>query len=218
MHPERTNQRLVIRTLGRTDYLPTWQAMRVYTQSRTEHSADELWLTEHAPVYTLGLNRKEVRPPSRSDIPLIEVDRGGKITYHGPGQAVIYVLIDLKRRGISVRSLVSAMENAIIALLADSGIHAEARTDAPGVYVHSAKIASLGLRLKNQRSYHGLALNIDMDLAPFLAIDPCGYRGLQVTQVRDLVIGLTPETAAQKLLDKLTSQLGYTDCLTENTL
>lgn len=212
MQHERMNRPLVIRTLGRTDYLATWQAMQAYTQSRTEYSNDEFWLTEHAPVYTLGLNRKAVRPPSRDDIPLIEVDRGGKITYHGPGQVVIYVLLDLKRRGLTVRSLVSAMEDSIIALLAEHGVTAVAQADAPGVYVNGAKIASLGLRLKNQRSYHGLALNIDMDLAPFLAIDPCGYQGLQVTQARDLGICLAPEAAAQKLLDKLTLQLGYTDC------
>ncbi|WP_230348587.1 lipoyl(octanoyl) transferase LipB [Methylobacillus methanolivorans] len=212
------NQPLIIRTLGRTDYLATWQAMQAYTLSRTLDSADELWLTEHAPVYTLGLNRKAVRPPSRNDIPLIEVDRGGKITYHGPGQVVLYLLIDLKRRAISVRSLVSAMENAIIDLLAEYQIQAEAQADAPGVYVQGAKIASLGLRLKNQRSYHGLALNIDMDLAPFLAIDPCGYQGLQVTQAKDLGLTLSPNIAAQKLLENLTRQLGYTDCLHETTL
>ena len=212
------NQPLIIRTLGRTDYLATWQAMQAYTLSRTLDSADELWVTEHAAVYTLGLNRKAARPPSRDDIPLIEVDRGGKITYHGPGQVVIYLLIDLKRRAISVRSLVSAMENAIIDLLAEYQIQAEAQADAPGVYVQGAKIASLGLRLKNQRSYHGLALNIDMDLAPFLAIDPCGYQGLQVTQAKDLGLTLSPNIAAQKLLENLTRQLGYTDCLHETTL
>lgn len=192
--------------------------MQAYTLSRTLDSADELWVTEHAAVYTLGLNRKAARPPSRDDIPLIEVDRGGKITYHGPGQVVIYLLIDLKRRAISVRSLVSAMENAIIDLLAEYQIQAEAQADAPGVYVQGAKIASLGLRLKNQRSYHGLALNIDMDLAPFLAIDPCGYQGLQVTQAKDLGLTLSPNIAAQKLLENLTRQLGYTDCLHETTL
>ena len=192
--------------------------MQAYTLSRTLDSADELWLTEHAPVYTLGLNRKAVRPPSRNDIPLIEVDRGGKITYHGPGQVVIYLLIDLKRRVISVRSLVSAMENAIIDLLDEYQIQAEAQAEAPGVYVQGAKIASLGMRLKNQRSYHGLALNIDMDLAPFFVIDPCGYQGLQVTQAKDLGLSLSPNIAAQKLLENLTRQLGYTDCLHETTL
>lgn len=218
MHSSSVLPPLVIRTLGHMDYLASWQAMQAYTLSRTEESADELWLTEHAPVYTLGLNRREVRPPSRQDIPLIEVDRGGKITYHGPGQVIIYALIDLQRLGISVRSLVSMMENSIIELLAEYNIPAQARADAPGVYVHDAKIASLGLRLKHQRSYHGLALNIDMDLAPFLAIDPCGYQGLQVTQTRDLGLTLTPENAAQQLLDKLSRQLGYTRTIVRHSL
>lgn len=210
--------KLIIRELGLSDYQATWQAMQAYTSARDDDSADELWLTEHAPIYTLGLNRRDVRTPSRTDIPLLEVDRGGKITYHGPGQVVIYVLVDLKRRGLSVRQLVSTMEHAIISLLAEHGITAEARADAPGVYVDGAKIASLGLRLKQQRSYHGLALNIDMDLAPFLAIDPCGYQGLQVTQTQDLGLTLSPQAAARQLLNNLTEALGYTDSLTEKTL
>ena len=209
---------LTIRALGLTDYISTWQAMQAFTQQRDADTPDELWLTEHPPTYTLGLNRREVRLPSRQDIPLVEVDRGGKITYHGPGQVVIYVLIDLKRRGLTVRSLVSAMENSMIDLLAAHGVAAAARADAPGVYVNGAKIASLGLRLKNQRSYHGLALNIDMDLTPFLAIDPCGYQGLRVTQTHDLGLTLTPETAAQQLLDKLSHQLGYTKTIVRHTL
>ena len=209
---------LTIRALGLTDYISTWQAMQAFTQQRDADTPDELWLTEHPPTYTLGLNRREVRLPGRQDIPLVEVDRGGKITYHGPGQVVVYVLMDLKRRGLTVRSLVSAMENSMIDLLAAHGVAAAARADAPGVYVNGAKIASLGLRLKNQRSYHGLALNIDMDLTPFLAIDPCGYQGLQVTQTRDLGLALTPETAAQQLLDKLSHQLGYTKTIVRHTL
>lgn len=209
---------LTIRALGLTNYIGTWRAMQAFTQQRDADTPDELWLTEHPPIYTLGLNRREVRLPSRQDIPLVEVDRGGKITYHGPGQVVIYVLVDLKRRGLNVRTLVSAMENSIIDLLAEHGIAAVARADAPGVYINNAKIASLGLRLKNQRSYHGLALNIDMDLTPFLAIDPCGYQGLQVTQIRDLGLTLTPETAAQQLLDKLSQQLGYTKTIVRHTL
>ncbi|MCB5188798.1 lipoyl(octanoyl) transferase LipB [Methylobacillus caricis] len=209
---------IIIRHLGRSDYAATWQAMQQFTATRGEQTPDELWLTEHAPVYTLGLNRKHVRSPSRTDIPLILVDRGGKITYHGPGQVVIYLLIDLKRQGISVRQLVSVMENAIIELLAEHGISAIARTDAPGVYVQGAKIASLGLRLKNQCSYHGLALNIDMDIGPFLAIDPCGYQGLQVTQASELGLELPFENAGARLLEKLSRQLGYTDCLQEKNL
>lgn len=179
---------LRIRQLGRTDYETTWHAMQQFTAERDADTADELWLTEHDAVYTLGLNRRDVRLPGRKDIPLVLVDRGGKITYHGPGQIVIYLLIDLERRGLSIRQLVSTMENAIIALLAAYKINAAARADAPGVYVEDEKIAALGLRLKKGCCYHGLSLNIDMDLTPFAAIDPCGYQGLKVTQMRDLGI------------------------------
>jgi len=198
---------VTIRRLGRTDYETTWHAMQSFTQGRDSETPDELWLTEHAPVYTLGLNRRNVRPPTRQDIPLVLVDRGGKITYHAPGQIIVYLLLDLKRRNLSIRQLVSAMENAIISLLADFGIMATARADAPGVYVESHKIASLGLRLKNGRSYHGLAVNVDMDLSPFSAIDPCGYQGLQVTQLRDLGVGLSQNDIADMLLQHLTLQL-----------
>lgn len=198
---------LQIRNLGRSDYETTWRAMQAYTAERTAASADELWLTEHDAVYTLGLNRKDARPPARSDIPLVAVDRGGKITYHGPGQVVVYLLIDLQRKGWNVRQLVSVMENAVIGLLAAHGMHAEARSDAPGVYVDGAKIASLGLRLKNGCCYHGLALNVDMDLAPFNAIDPCGYKDLQVTQLCALGIPLSAAEAGRALLEQLTEQL-----------
>jgi lipoyl(octanoyl) transferase len=198
---------LLIRNLGRTDYEATWHAMQAFTAARDADTADELWLTEHAPVYTLGLNRKDVAPPNRNDIPLVCVDRGGKITYHGPGQAVVYLLIDLKRKGWKVRQLVSAMENAIIALLARHGIKGYAREDAPGVYVNDTKVASLGLRLRNGCCYHGLALNVDMDLTPFDAIDPCGYRGLQVTQLHSLGIATTIGRTSAALSELLTAQL-----------
>lgn len=197
----------LIRRLGLTDYQDCWHAMQAFTAARDDATPDELWLTEHDAVYTLGLNRRDVRPPARADIPLIEVDRGGKTTYHGRGQVVIYLLIDLKRRGLSVRQLVSLMENAIVTLLAAHGVESHARTDAPGVYVGARKIASLGLRLKQQRSYHGLALNVDMDLTPFDAIDPCGYRNLQVTQLRDFGIALTPQSAGESLLQLLLADL-----------
>ncbi|MEO8418727.1 MAG: lipoyl(octanoyl) transferase LipB [Methylophilaceae bacterium] len=179
---------LRIRQLGRTDYETTWHAMQQFTTERDADTADELWLTEHDAVYTLGLNRRNVRLPGRKDIPLVLVDRGGKITYHGPGQIVIYLLMDIERRGLGIRQLVSAMENAIIALLAAYKISAAARADAPGVYVAGEKIAALGLRLKKGCCYHGLSLNINMDLTPFEAIDPCGYQGLKVTQMGDLGI------------------------------
>lgn len=196
-----------LRRLGLTDYEPTWQAMQTFTTQRTPDTGDELWLTEHPPVYTLGLNRKDVRLPWRDDIPLVLTDRGGKITYHGPGQIVLYLLLDLKRRDMTVRQLVDRIEGTVIALLGEYGIAAEGRPDAPGVYVNGAKIASLGLRLKNGRCYHGLSLNVDMDLTPFHAIDPCGYRGLQVTQMRDLGIVLDMETCATALVERLQAAL-----------
>jgi lipoyl(octanoyl) transferase len=147
--------------------------------------------------------------PSRADIPVVNTDRGGRITYHGPGQLVVYFLIDLKRKGLNVRQLVSAIENSVIQLLSEFNISAEARLDAPGVYVTGKKIASVGLRLKNQCCYHGLSLNVDMDLSPFNAIDPCGYKGLEVTQIKDLGIDLSLSEITEKLLDKLKHQLNY---------
>lgn len=198
---------IVLKRLGPTDYEPTWQAMQAFTAQRTHAAPDELWLTEHPPVYTLGLNRKDVRMPWRDDIPLVRTDRGGKITYHGPGQIVIYLLLDLKRQGLTVRQLVDRMEGAIISLLADYGVQAEGRPDAPGVYVNGSKVASLGLRLKNGCCYHGLSLNVNMDLSPFNAIDPCGYRGLQVTQTRDLGITDDYATLANRLIALLQNQL-----------
>ena len=199
----------MIRHLGLTDFETTCVAMQDFTAKRTAQTPDELWLTEHLPVYTLGLNRKEVRMPLRTDIPVVNTDRGGKITYHGLGQLVVYCLIDLKRKGLNVRQLVSAIENSVIQLLAEFNISAEARVDAPGVYVQGRKIASVGLRLKNQCCYHGLSLNVDMDLSPFNAIDPCGYCGLEVTQTKDLGIDLSLSEITEKLLDKLKHQLNY---------
>jgi lipoyl(octanoyl) transferase len=201
----------VIRHLGRTEFENTWRAMQYFTTNRTAGTPDEIWLTEHSPVYTLGLNRKDVRMPFRDDIPVVNTDRGGKITYHGPGQTIIYLLIDLKRKGINVRQLVSSMENAVVTLLAEANIHGLARADAPGVYVQDRKIASVGLRLKKECCYHGISLNVDMDLTPFSAIDPCGYRGLEVTQLRDLGIHLSQAEAAKKLLKYLTKELGYSE-------
>lgn len=190
---------LLVRRLGRTDYAATWRAMQAFTAGRIATTPDELWVTEHAPVYTLGLNKKDVRLPPPSDIPLVETDRGGKITYHGPGQIVVYLLLDLKRRNLSIRPLVSLMENTVIQLLAQYGIKAQARSDAPGVYVEGRKIASLGLRVRNGYCYHGLSLNANMDLTPFEAIDPCGYQGLQVTRTRDLGITADSVTLAEQL-------------------
>ena len=197
----------IIKHLGITDFESTWRAMQAFTLSRNDQTPDELWFTQHPPIYTMGLNRKEVRLPSRVDIPLLNIDRGGKITYHGPGQVVIYVLIDLKRRKLNVRQLVSLIENSIIDLLAKQQISANARADAPGVYVNNKKIAALGLRLKNNCCYHGLSLNVSMDLAPFQAIDPCGYVGLEVTQTQNLGIPFNVDEAGNALLKIITEKL-----------
>jgi len=205
-------QPLIIRRLGITNFEDACSSMQGFNAARNAETPDELWLTEHPPVYTLGLNRKQVRLPARADIPLVHTDRGGKITYHGPGQVIIYVMLDLPRRKLNIRSLVSIMEDTVIELLAAHGITANAKKDAPGVYVQletgqEAKIASLGLRVKNNCCYHGLSLNVDMDLSPFAAIDPCGYAGLQVTQTKDL--GITGNAAAigELLLAKLAANL-----------
>ncbi len=201
---------LIIKDLGCTEYQATLIAMQQFTASRTATTPDEIWLTEHTSVYTLGINRKNVRLPQNT-IPVELVDRGGKITYHGHGQVVIYVLLDLKRRNLNVRQLVHIMEAGIIELLAQHGIAANAKSDAPGVYVlvdgNSKKIASLGLRLKNNCCYHGLSLNVDMDLKPFAAIDPCGYVGLESTQTKSLGITKTPQQISENLLKILIEEL-----------
>ncbi len=199
----------MIKHLGRTEFETTWRAMQDFTSGRDHQTPDQLWITEHPPVYTLGLNRKDVRMPSRGDIPVVNTDRGGKITYHGPGQIVIYVLIDLQRKHINVRQLVSALENSVVSLLAELSIDSSARADAPGVYVQDKKIASVGLRLKNQCCYHGISLNVNMDLSPFSAIDPCGYKGLEVTQLKDFGVGLPQAEIESKLLKYLTKSLNY---------
>ena len=201
---------LTIKYLGCTDYQETLVAMQQFTASRTATTPDEIWLTEHTSVYTLGINRKDVRLPQNT-IPVVLVDRGGKITYHGHGQVVIYVLLDLKRRNLNVRQLVNILEASIIELLAEHGVTANASSDAPGVYVQvdgkSKKIASLGLRLKNNCCYHGLSLNVDMDLTPFNEIDPCGYVGLETTQTKNLGITKTPQLMGENLLKILTEKL-----------
>jgi lipoyl(octanoyl) transferase len=197
---------LIIRKLGRTDYQGTLAAMQVFTSKRNQATADELWLTEHDSVYTLGLNRKGARLPT-NDIPVINVDRGGKITYHGLGQIVIYLLIDLKRRNMKVHMLVGIIESSIIELLATFNLSANTQKNAPGVYIENKKIASIGLRLKNNCCYHGLSLNVDMDLTPFKAIDPCGYIGLEMTQTKDLSITNTQVKISESLLDILKRKL-----------
>lgn len=203
-------QPIVIRRLGLTAFESTCEAMQSFNANRTADTPDELWLTEHPPVYSLGLNRRQVRLPQRDDIPTVLTDRGGKITYHGPGQVVVYVLADLRRRHLNIRTLVSLLENTVIELLAEHGVEAVAKKEAPGVYVRlndgqEAKIASLGLRVKNNCCYHGLSLNVEMDLSPFEAIDPCGYAGLKVTQTKDLGIAANMQAISEQLLQKLTA-------------
>ena len=194
--------------LGRAEYVPTWRAMQAFTTQRGADSADELWLLEHPPVYTLGVaGRTEHLPRIANGIPVVRTDRGGQITYHGPGQVVLYLLLDLRRRGLSVRPLVRIMEQAVIDLLAAYSVAAAGRDEAPGVYVDGAKIAALGLRIRNNCCYHGLAFNVDMDLSPFLAIDPCGYSGLAVTQARDLGMVDGAELLGEKLVRHLLDRL-----------
>ena len=174
----------IIRHLGLAEYAPTYQAMRRFTDTRGTKTPDELWVLEHPPVYTVGIAGRAEHFPRSGEVPIERIDRGGQITYHGPGQAIVYALVDLARRGLTVRSMVSLIEQAAIELLGAHGVGAERRKGAPGVYVDGAKIAALGLRVRRGCCYHGVALNVDMDLAPFSAIDPCGYPGLAVTQTR----------------------------------
>ena len=200
--------------LGLADYAPVFEAMKAFNDARSEATEDELWVVEHPPVFTQGLAGKPEQLLIRDDIPVVQIDRGGQITYHGPGQLVVYTLIDFKRRQTSVRHIVSALENSIIATLAEYGIAAAADPARPGVYVGAKKIASLGLRIKNGAVYHGLALNIDMDLSPFTHINPCGYAGMEMTQMADLLSpcpGLA-EVAA-KLTGHLNTQLALKDSL-----
>ncbi|MBI4192106.1 MAG: lipoyl(octanoyl) transferase LipB [Betaproteobacteria bacterium] len=204
-----------VRRLGLADYEATWRAMQDFTASRDAPTRDELWLLEHPPVYTLGIaGKSEHLPRVANGIPVIRTDRGGQITYHGPGQLVAYLLLDMRRRGLSVRPLVRLMECAVIGLLAEYGIAASGRTAAPGVYVGNAKVAALGLRIRRGCCYHGLALNVDMDLSPFHAINPCGFPGLEVTQTRDLGVMDSPDALGTKLIDHLLRHLeanGTTD-------
>ena len=199
---------ILLRSLGRRDYPPVWDAMRSFTDRRTHETPDEIWLLEHTPVFTQGLNGKPEHLLDPGQIPVIQVDRGGQVTYHAPGQLVLYLLLDLKRHHLGVRHLVSVLEQSIIKLLAEYGIESRARQDAPGVYVDGKKVASLGLRIRKGCSYHGLSLNIDMDLQPFSRINPCGHEGLPVSQLRDIGIMDSIETIGEKLIEKLAIQLG----------
>jgi lipoyl(octanoyl) transferase len=198
---------LLVKRLGRVPYEPTWQAMLAFTVARNADTPDEIWIVEHDPVFTLGQAGKPEHLLNDVGIPVVKIDRGGQITYHGPGQVVLYLLLDLTRLKIKVRELVTAIEQAVIDFLAAHGLTAERRAGAPGVYVGEAKIAALGLKIKNGCSYHGLSLNVDMDLSPFTAINPCGYAGLKVVQTKDFNIPLTAPEAGEQLTQHLLRQL-----------
>tara|TARA_R110000796_G_scaffold63377_14_gene146760 strand:+ start:5850 stop:6476 length:627 start_codon:yes stop_codon:yes gene_type:complete len=201
---------LIVRRLGQADYLPTLEAMRTLTAERDASTADEIWLLEHPAVFTQGQAGKAEHVLAAGDIPVVQVERGGQVTYHGPGQLVAYLMLDIRRLDMGVRDLVSAMEQALVRLLGGYGVQAAPRPDAPGVYVGAAKIASLGLRIRRGCSFHGLALNVDMDMQPFQRINPCGYAGLAMTQLQDHV----PEAVVmaeveQRLEQALRHALGY---------
>lgn len=200
---------LIVRSLGEQPYLETWEAMKTFTADRDDTVADELWCLEHPRVYTQGQAGKAEHILAPGDIPVIQVDRGGQVTYHGPGQLVIYLLINLPRARLGVRTLVDQIEQAIVRVLADSGITAAPRPDAPGVYVGDAKIASLGLRVRRGCSFHGLALNVDMDMEPFRRINPCGYAGMAMCQVSDFVSGATVADFSTRLANELVTGLGH---------
>jgi lipoyl(octanoyl) transferase len=197
-----------LRWLGRVEYEPTWRAMQAYTEARDSQTPDQIWFLEHPPVFTLGMNASRAHVLAPGDIPVIQIDRGGQVTYHGPGQLVIYPLLDVRRLGLGVRQLVMALENAIISLLATWGIDAFGKRDAPGIYVADHKLASIGLRIRRGCSYHGVAFNVAMDLEPFVRINPCGYQGLAVTDLKALGVSLTLEEAARLLAPHLLKALG----------
>ncbi|PSL12726.1 lipoyl(octanoyl) transferase [Marinobacterium halophilum] len=202
---------LIIRELqGLQPYEPTWQAMQALTANRDADTVDEIWLLQHERVFTQGQAGKTEHLLSPGDIPVVQVDRGGQVTYHGPGQLIVYLMLDLRRRKLGVRELVDIIEQSIVELLADYGINAYPKADAPGVYVNEQKICSLGLRIRRGCSFHGLALNLDMDLEPFLRINPCGYAGLQMTQLRTLAAQAELDAVPNNLVNYLVKKLGYT--------
>ncbi len=198
---------MIVRDLGLCDYTDVWRQMSAFTDARDAHTEDELWLLQHHPVYTLGKNGKAEHILHAGDIPVVNSDRGGQVTYHGPGQLVAYVLIDIQRKKIGVRELVTRLEQSVIALLAEYDIPSFARADAPGVYIDDAKIAALGLRVRRGKSFHGLALNVDMSLEPFSRINPCGYADLAVTQLADQVATVDFKTVQKQLVKQLQNQL-----------
>jgi len=200
----------IVRGFGCVAYAEALQRMRAFTAARDTGTPDELWLLEHPPVYTLGLAAdRAFGPRADNGIPVVQVERGGEVTYHGPGQVVLYTLVDLARRGIKVREFVALLEQSVIDLLGEHGVRGERRTGAPGVYVAGAKVAALGIRVTRGRAFHGLALNVDMDLGPFGAIDPCGHPGLRVTQARDLGIAAGIDVLGARLAAIVAERLGH---------
>jgi len=198
---------LLVRQLGLQEYEPVWHKMQQFTAERGAETADEIWLLQHPPVFTQGLNGKPEHILNKGNIPVVEIDRGGQVTYHGPGQLVVYCLLDLKRNKLGVRQVVTALETAVIEYLAEQNIQAVARKDAPGVYVDDAKISALGLRVKRGCCYHGLSLNVDMDMAAFTQINPCGYKDLEVTQLKDIGVNHSIASVEKNLLNHLIRQL-----------
>ncbi|HAH03551.1 MULTISPECIES: lipoyl(octanoyl) transferase LipB [Vibrio] len=201
--------KLIVKKLGRQDYEPVWKAMHKFTDERTEEDVDQVWLVEHNPVFTQGQAGKAEHVLNAGDIPVIQSDRGGQVTYHGPGQLVAYFLINIRRKKFGVRDLVTHIENLVINTLKAYNINSTARPDAPGVYVDGKKICSLGLRIRRGCSFHGLALNVDMDLSPFLRINPCGYQGMEMAQVSQLGGPSELENVEQQLIQELVELLGY---------
>lgn len=200
---------LLVRTLGQQPYEPIWQAMQTFTEQRSNDTQDEIWLLQHEPVFTLGRNGKKAHILSNSDIPVVEIDRGGQVTYHGPGQLIAYLMIDLRRHSLGVRKLVSLIEQSIIDTLNEYQLKAYARKDAPGVYIDEAKIAALGLRIKKGCSFHGLSLNLAMDLSPFKQINPCGYKNLEVVQLSNYIEKVELSQVQQHLAFHLAKNIGY---------
>ena len=198
-----------LKWLGCVDYEPTWRAMQRRTDEATDATPDEIWFLEHPPVFTMGMNAKAVHLLAPGDIPVVDIDRGGQVTYHGPGQLVVYPLLDLARLGLGVRALVEGIERAVVATLAQWDVEAHGKRDAPGVYVGERKIASVGLRIRRGRSYHGLALNVAMDLEPFARINPCGYAGLQMTQVSGLGGPSSVREVGETMAPHLLRSLGF---------
>ncbi|MCV2883966.1 lipoyl(octanoyl) transferase LipB [Aestuariibacter sp. AA17] len=205
-----TSNTLIIRQLGRQSYMPIWKAMQAYTDTRQASNPDEIWLVEHDPVFTQGQAGKEEHLLMPGDIPVVQVDRGGQVTYHGPGQQMLYILLNMKRRKIGVRQLVTALESCVVNVLKEYDIEAYPKADAPGVYVDEKKICSVGLRIRRGCSFHGLALNVNMDLSPFLRINPCGYQGLEMVDCATLSGPTSLNEAGIKLVDHLCLLLGIT--------